>query len=149
PLRRIPSPERKAANANGGRRPGPNLARAPGQLHIGSPRPTHPRLTTAMAGLLARGSLPHAAFRLPSGLNGAWLAAYSCGVASALQIFAPGWAVMAMAARYFDPIAIAPVCSEHPKLDGNSAARHGHEPVSIGDILRQSPGISVKQSANC
>jgi hypothetical protein len=70
-------------------------------------------------------------------------------IASALQIFAPGWAVMAMAARYFDPIAIAPVCSEHPKLDGNSAARHGHEPVSIGDILRQSPGISVKQSANC
>jgi hypothetical protein len=50
-------------------------------------------------------------------------------IALALQIFAPGWAVMAMAARYFDPIANAIVCSEHPELDGKSVPRHGHEAV--------------------
>jgi hypothetical protein len=38
------------------------FSRRPAAYHIGSPRPTRARLTTAMSGLLARGSLPHTAF---------------------------------------------------------------------------------------
>jgi hypothetical protein len=50
------------------------------QLPIGTPRPTRPRLTTVMAGLLAHGSPPCAAFpAFASGMRDARLTAYSCG----------------------------------------------------------------------
>jgi hypothetical protein len=57
------------------RSPAPN-ERA--DLHRSTP-PDAPRATTLMAGLLARGSSPHAAFPIAQWLFGAWLVAYSCG----------------------------------------------------------------------
>src|SRR5579875_3829690 len=48
-------------------------------IPIGAPRPMCSRVTTAMAGLLARGSLPCAAFPVSQWHIGARLAAYSCG----------------------------------------------------------------------
>jgi hypothetical protein len=58
-------------------KPPPRSQRA-GAISIGAPRPMCPRVTTSTAGLLARGSLPCAAFPVAQWLNGARLSAYSC-----------------------------------------------------------------------
>ena len=53
----------EAVKANERSKPGAaTVVRTQDLLPIGTPRPTRPRLTTAMAGLLARGSPPCAAF---------------------------------------------------------------------------------------
>jgi hypothetical protein len=46
-----------------------------------------------------------------------------------IQIAAPVWAVSALAASPLDPIADAPVCSEHSQLDGKGAPQHRHAPL--------------------
>jgi hypothetical protein len=70
-------------------------------------------------------------------------------IALALQILAPGWAVMAMAAHYFDTIANAPVCSEHPELAGKSAPRHRHESLCpICQFACHHTGYSVVASSS-